>query len=132
MEVYVLDMTDGRIIFAADGEERILTSLFASSITVELIPEKEEISPKNEVLASLKIGEKAKILGISPNCRGQQRRRLMDLGIVPGTIISAEMQSASGDPLGFRILGATIAIRKSQTQFIFIKKIEKEVHEPTA
>jgi DtxR family Mn-dependent transcriptional regulator len=121
-----------RSLFAADGEERILTSLFASSITVELIPEKEEISPKNEVLASLKIGEKAKILGISPNCRGQQRRRLMDLGIVPGTIISAEMQSASGDPLGFRILGATIAIRKSQTQFIFIKKIEKEVHEPTA
>jgi DtxR family Mn-dependent transcriptional regulator len=132
MEVYVLDITDGKITFAADGEECILTTLFASSITVELIPEKEEISPKNEVLASLKIGEKAKILGISPNCRGQQRRRLMDLGIVPGTIISAEMQSASGDPLGFRILGATIAIRKSQTQFIFIKKIEKEVHEPTA
>lgn len=132
MEIYVLDITDGKITFAADGEECILTTLFASSITVELMPEKEEISPKGEVLASLKIGERGKIVGISPNCRGQQRRRLMDLGIVPGTIISAEMKSASGDPIGYRILGATIAIRKNQTQLIFIEKIEKEIHEPTA
>lgn len=129
MEVYVLDITEGKITFAAEGEECILTSLFASSITVELMPEKEEVKPKNEVLSSLKIGEKARITGLSPNCRGQQRRRLMDLGIVPGTIISAEMQSASGDPIGYRILGATIAIRKSQTQLIFIEKIKEEVHE---
>lgn len=132
MEVYILDITDGKITFAANGEECILTTLFASSITVELLPEKEAVSPRNEVLASLNIGQKAKIVGISPNCRGQQRRRLMDLGIVPGTVISAEMKSASGDPIGYRILGATIAIRENQAQHIFIDKIEEEVHETTA
>ncbi len=131
MEVYILDITDGKITFAANGEECILTTLFASSITVELMPEKEERSPKYEVLTSLPIGHQAKIIGISPNCRGQQRRRLMDLGIVPGTVISAEMKSASGDPIGYRILGATIAIRKNQAQYIFIDKIEEKVHETT-
>jgi DtxR family Mn-dependent transcriptional regulator len=131
MEVYILDITDGKITFAADGEELILTTLFASSITVELIPEKETIRPRHDVLSTLKMGEKAKVVGISPNCRGQQRRRLMDLGMVPGTIVSAQMKSASGDPIGYRILGATIAIRKDQTQFIFIDKIEEEVYDTT-
>ena len=37
MQVYVLDVTDGTITFAADGEECLLTALFASSITVEHI-----------------------------------------------------------------------------------------------
>ena len=129
MQVYVLDVTDGRITFAADGEECILTSLFASSITVELIPEKAPINQKQEVLSTLHIGEKAKILGISPNCRGQQRRRLMDLGIIPGSSISAEIKSASGDPVGYRILGTTIAIRKSQADLIFIQKEKSVAHE---
>lgn len=132
MQVYVLDVTDGKITFAADGEECTLTFLFASSITVERVAQPEApISRKHDLLSSLQLGEKAEIAGISPNCRGQQRRRLMDLGIVPGTIVSAEMRSAGGDPVGYRILGATIAIRRNQADLIFIKKVEEKAYEPT-
>jgi DtxR family Mn-dependent transcriptional regulator len=126
MQIFIMDITDGKILFAANGEERILTSLFANSITVERLSTTMPKQEKFELLSSLKKGEKAEIKGISPNCRGQQRRRLMDLGIVPGTIVTAQLQSASGDPTGYEILGATIAIRKQQAEFIFINRLKKE------
>lgn len=130
MEVYVMDVAEGKITFAANGEECTLTPLFAASITVELLPERPSLPPlKYELLSSLRLGEQAEVAGISPNCRGQQRRRLMDLGVVPGTIISAELRSASNDPVAYRIMGATIAIRKDQASLIFINKKENSTNE---
>ncbi|MCB9265264.1 MAG: metal-dependent transcriptional regulator [Lewinellaceae bacterium] len=132
MQVYVMDITEGKVSFAANGEECVLTPLFASSVTVELLPERAPLPQKYELLSSLKLGEKAEVVGISPNCRGQQRRRLMDLGVVPGTIISAELRSASNDPVAYRIMGATIAIRKDQASLIFINKKEALPNEQTS
>ena len=60
------------------------------------------------------------MLGISKALRGQQRRRLMDLGIVPGTEIVAELKSASGDPTAYRIKGASIALRKVLSNRIYL------------
>ena len=122
MQIYVTDVTEKKIIFVADGEECVLTPLFAGYITVEKITTETSKTPKHELLSSLNIGEQAEILGISPNCRGQQRRRLMDLGIVPGSQISAVMKSASGDPVGYRVLGTTIGIRKQHADYVFINR----------
>jgi DtxR family Mn-dependent transcriptional regulator len=122
MHVYVTDVAGNRITFAADGDECNLTPLFAAHITVETVSEKIPVAQKYDLLSSLAIGEKAEVTGISPNCRGQQRRRLMDLGIVPGSLISAEMKSASGDPVGYRVMGTTIGIRKQQADLIFINR----------
>lgn len=121
MQVYITDVDMDKITFAAEGEECVLTPLFASQITVRLFPEEVPITQKHELLSSLRIGEMAEIAGISQNCRGQQRRRLMDLGIVPGSSVSAELRSASGDPVGYRVMGATIGIRKTQADLIFIR-----------
>ena len=114
MQVYITDVAENKITFAADGDERTLTPLFASHITVEIHTEKVSVAQKYDLLSSLEVGENAEVAGISPNCRGQQRRRLMDLGIVPGSHVSAVMKSASGDPVGYRVLGTTIGIRKNQ------------------
>jgi len=122
MQVYVTDVTDKKITFVANGEECVLTPLFAGYITVEKIAEEAFQAPKYDLLSMLKIGEQAEVMGISPNCRGQQRRRLMDLGIVPGSLISAVMRSASGDPVGYRVMGTTIGIRKQHADFVFINR----------
>lgn len=131
MQVYVLDVTEGKITFAAEGEELILTPLFASAVTVQPLPDQQPVSEKQDLLSSLDIGEKAIVKGISANCRGQQRRRLLDLGIVPGTVIAAVIRSASGDPVGYNIMGATIGIRKKQADLIFIDK-KRELNEQPA
>jgi DtxR family Mn-dependent transcriptional regulator len=125
MQVYVTDVDKGKITFAANGDEHSLTPLFAAQITVETLPGTVPLTPKYELLSSLDIGDEAEITGISQNCRGQQRRRLMDLGVVPGSLVSAEIKSASGDPVGYRIMGATIGIRKKQADLIFIQKDNK-------
>ncbi|RME45954.1 MAG: ferrous iron transport protein A [Caldilineae bacterium] len=59
-------------------------------------------------------------------CRGAERRRLMDLGILPGTLIRAEMVSPSGDPTAYRIRGALIALRKEQADRIYITRATEE------
>lgn len=131
MKIQVLEKTPQRIRFMADGEENILAPVVASHVTVVPLPKEQEMEGPHENLSSLKPGEKGRVIAISRACRGQQRRRLMDLGIVPGTIITAEMVSAGGDPVAYEIRGATIALRKSQAKMIFIEPIkELAEHEP--
>lgn len=123
MEVYIMDVTDEKIQFAANGKECILNVLFASNITVEKLSKIEPTQKKYQTLSSLNVGDKAQVIGISPKCRGQERIRLMDLGIVPGTEISVVLKSAFGDPTAYKIMSATIAIRKKQADNIYIKSM---------
>jgi DtxR family Mn-dependent transcriptional regulator len=125
-QVYMVDVSEEKIHFAVNGEECVLTPLFASNITVKKMPGQEPIQEKHPLLSSLKIGEKAEVVSISPKCRGQERRRLMDLGVIPGTVISAELVSASGDPTAYKVMGATIALRKSQADTILIHPLNEE------
>ena len=116
-------MTDKKITFVVNGEECVLTPLFAGHITVEKLSNETNQIQKYDLLSDLKIGEEAEVIAVSPNCRGQQRRRLMDLGIIPGSKISAVIKSASGDPMGYRVMGTTIGIRKQHADFVFINRI---------
>jgi DtxR family transcriptional regulator, Mn-dependent transcriptional regulator len=94
----------------------------AENLNAVIDEHKEEIETKQKTLASLKIGEVAVIKSISKRCRGQQRRRLLDLGVIPGSIVTAEMISASGDPTAYKIKEALIALRKQQAETIYIEE----------
>ncbi|MGB5287485.1 MAG: metal-dependent transcriptional regulator [Ignavibacteriaceae bacterium] len=120
MQVRMMESTKERVRFTANGEESVLAPLFAKNITVAPIKFEKTVEGKFKNLSSLKIGEKGIVLGISKALRGQQRRRLMDLGIVPGTEIVAELKSASGDPTAYRIKGASIALRKVLSNRIYL------------
>jgi DtxR family Mn-dependent transcriptional regulator len=122
MQVKMMEVTNERITFLANGEEVVLAPLFAKNITIAPIKGEVTVKGKFVKLSSLAIGEKGVVLGISKRCRGQQRRRLMDLGVVPGTVIEAEMNSIGGDPVAYRIKGASIALRKKQADRIFLKE----------
>ena len=74
-------------------------------------------------LSSLRAGEQAEIVGMSSLCRGLERNRLLDLGIVPGTVTSVEIVNPSGSPVGYRLRGACIALRKEQADCIRIRKM---------
>ncbi len=43
---------------------------------------------------------------------GLTRRRLLDLGLVPGTKVEVIRRSPVGDPIAFNIRGAVIALRR--------------------
>lgn len=121
MQVQVISKNNDRIKFAADGNECLLAPLFAKNISVVPIETEEEINLNFKNLSELKIGERAEVAGIAGACRGQQRRRLLDLGVVPGTIIKALRSSALGDPVAYELRGSVIALRKKHASYIFIK-----------
>lgn len=63
-------------------------------------------------LDQLKIGQAATVVALHNS--GANRRRLMDLGILPGTPIVAEFRSPLGDPVAYRVRGALVALRRTQ------------------
>ncbi len=116
-----LEAPGGRVRLRLDGAEEELDPLAAAGVTVEPLGEGEEPPVAAATLAALRPGESATVRGIAPTCQGPQRRRLLDLGVVPGTVIVAEFASASGDPIAYRIRGALIALRRQQAAWIQVE-----------
>ncbi|MFZ5777559.1 MAG: FeoA family protein [Bacillota bacterium] len=52
---------------------------------------------------------------------GLPRRRLLDLGFVPGTRVESVRRSPAGDPTAFALRGATIALRHEEADLITIR-----------
>lgn len=122
MTVRVVEAIPGEIRFEAGGRQHVLPPVVARRITVEALPEAEPDREPLETLAELEEGEQARVLGIHPGLQGPQRRRLLDLGLVPGTVVEAELRSAGGDPMAYRIRGALIALREDQARWIQVDR----------
>ena len=126
--IEVVESNPERIQFWANGGEHILAPVIASNISVvETRDEKSQPEESYEPLSALSIGESGRVVHISRRTRGLERRRLMDLGILPGTTIEVEMKSPSGDPTAYKIRGSTIALRHNQADQIRIERsLERE------
>jgi DtxR family Mn-dependent transcriptional regulator len=125
LRVRVLESTREKIRFEAEGVENLLAPVVAANVTVLPLVEERSIEGPFETLGALRVGESARVVGLSRRCRGQQRRRLLDLGLVPGTLVRAEMIGASGDPTAYTIRGATIALRRTHADLIHVRKEER-------
>jgi DtxR family Mn-dependent transcriptional regulator len=121
MQVEVMEAAPSRIRFMADGNECVLAPSFASAVSVARIPAEQRREAPRCVLADIDHGQEVVIEGISRGCRGQARRRLMDLGLVPGTEIRAELESFGGDPVAYIVRGTLVALRRSQAEQIFVR-----------
>ena len=65
-----------------------------------------------DYLYNLPVGRSAVVTSL--NTEGITRRRMMDLGLVPGTKIEALRCSPFRDPKAFKIRGAVIALRREE------------------
>jgi DtxR family transcriptional regulator, Mn-dependent transcriptional regulator len=103
---------------AFEGREVSLPLACAAAVTVARSMSTD--TARRPTLADIAPGHSARVHAISSRCQGAQRRRLLDLGVVPGTLLVAELGSASGDPIAYRIRGALIALRRQQAEWILI------------
>ena len=72
-------------------------------------------------LSELRPGETGvvtKVIGV-----GAIHRRLLAMGILPGTVIRVIRSSPIGDPIEYEIRGVFISLRKSEANYIEIDKI---------
>jgi ferrous iron transport protein A len=70
-------------------------------------------------LRNLQHGEKAQVQQV--HGAGSIRRRLLDLGLLPGTIIERIMDSPIGDPICYRVRGAMIALRAEDADQVLVR-----------
>ena len=124
LQVRMIGGGAGEIRIVAKEEERVLTRTAARNVTVAPLPGPGGAGRAYRTLDSLAQGEAAVVRGIAEALRGQQRRRLMDLGIVPGTPIAAELVSLGGDPIAYRVRGTLVALRKKHSEQILIERQE--------
>lgn len=72
-------------------------------------------------LAALSAGQSALVGEVG----GQEsmRRRLMDLGLIPGTRVTCLVKSPAGDPAAYLIRGTVIALRRCDAATVAARRI---------
>ena len=119
--VRVIENTPQRIRFWVNGDEHLLAPMIANNLAiVPLVETTEDPMTAKHRLTSLQSGDSGRVIKISRACRGSERRRLMDLGILPGTTITAEFVSPSGDPTAYKIRDTLIGLRQDQAKLIYV------------
>lgn len=67
------------------------------------------------------IGEKVKITKVGGE--GELRCRLLDMGLIPKTIVSVQKVAPMGDPIEIHLRGYELTIRKEDAGKIEVSKI---------
>ncbi len=121
----VEDTGAGSIVVRIDGRAVSLPRETAAQVTAEDLPRDERFDESVLRLSDLRPGERAEVVGMSPLIRGLARSRLLDLGVVPGTVLVIDIISPSGDPVAYRIRGAVIALRREQSDRILVRRVRE-------
>ena len=103
-----------RMLIHSQHLQHILAPETAESIFVVEAP--PEAIPLGELLA----GEQGEVIEIDES--GKSIRRLLDIGLVPGSKVETIRVAPLGDPIKFRIKGALISLRRHEANKIWVKK----------
>ncbi len=70
-------------------------------------------------LNTLSVGHSAQVAQVC--AAAAMRRRLMDIGLIPGAQVTCVAKSPSGDPAAYLICGAVIALRNADAAEIQVQ-----------
>ena len=73
-------------------------------------------------LSDLRPGESGVVTALE--MEGLMARRLLDLGLVEGSLVTCVGQSPWGDPAAYRICGAVIALRNADSAAVCVRREE--------
>jgi Fe2+ transport system protein FeoA len=69
-------------------------------------------------LGDVAIGESATVVGFAP---AAPSRRLLEMGFVPGTVVTALRSAPLGDPVEYAVMGGRVAMRRSDASAILVE-----------
>ena len=70
-------------------------------------------------LRHMQVGQKGKITLVEG--KGEMNRRIRDMGLIPGTLISVVGRAPLRDPVAVRLSGVTISLRNSEADHIKVE-----------
>ena len=118
MTVTLLEKTAQLVRFSANGDEHSLDPILAHQLEVLPLADMDDL---RDNLAGFAPGRRVTVLGLARSCRGQERRRLLDLGFVAGTAVEVAMISPSGEPTAYRLRGTLIALHREQARLVMVE-----------
>jgi DtxR family Mn-dependent transcriptional regulator len=121
--IRIIERTSQRLVLSDGEAEYRLAPTVAANIEVAPLPESEVAKAHAIPLTTLLHNQPAEILSLDEAVQGFTRRRFLDLGLTPGTIISPELGNFFGDPRAYRVRGTLIALRKDQASQIWVKPV---------
>ncbi|MBP6209271.1 MAG: FeoA domain-containing protein, partial [Anaerolineales bacterium] len=122
-DIRILEKTPNRYVLSDGENEYRLAPAVASNVSVAALPESETAKASAITLAELTYDQKAEIVVLDEAVQGFTRRRFLDLGLTPGTVIYPELKNFFGDPRAYRVRGTLIALRKDQAAQIWVKPV---------
>ncbi|HEB61150.1 MAG TPA: hypothetical protein ENJ06_04930 [Phycisphaeraceae bacterium] len=115
-----LEKTASTLRFRVHGREQDLPLNIAANIHVTSPSFEEKEKSTSPTLDDLPLHYRAIVKKIDSSCRGFTRRRLLDLGITPGTEIEAELATGGGSARAYRVRDTLIALRREQAKMILL------------
>ena len=82
---------------------------------------------ERKTLAEIQIGQRVEVVGLL--VKGSTRRRLLDLGLLPGTEVRAVMKSPLETPIAYDIRGSLLALRLEDASKIVVKPLPSRYDE---
>lgn len=81
-------------------------------------------------LNNLQVGKSGNITAVGGN--GSLRVRLLDMGLIPGTLVKVYKVAPLGDPIEIHLRGYSLTIRKEDAANISIEESELDADEAAA
>lgn len=73
-------------------------------------------------IGDLRVGERARVAGYAETGRGY-RRKLLALGLTPGTEFSVVRVAPLGDPVEIHVRGSSLSLRKEEAAVLKVEKV---------
>ena len=74
-------------------------------------------------LGELKAGERGRISQVGGS--GGIHRRILDMGVIPGTAVEVERIAPMGDPIWIRLRGYQLSLRKEEAANVSVEVAEE-------
>jgi DtxR family Mn-dependent transcriptional regulator len=122
-DIRIIEKAANRYVLSDGENEYRLAPAVASNIHVAPLPQSEMLKREAIPLMELSHDQRGEIVTLDDAVQGFTRRRFLDLGLTPGTVIYPELQNFFGDPRAYRVRGTLIALRKDQAAQIWVKPV---------
>ncbi|MHC1625089.1 MAG: FeoA family protein [Methermicoccaceae archaeon] len=70
------------------------------------------------------VNEESKVRVIHIKGRGAARKRVLDMGFVPGVEVEVIKKAPLGDPIEFKLKGYHLSLRKKEAETIVVEPVE--------
>ncbi len=95
------------------------------SVTLEEVRQRRRQGGRKAMTTSklndLKPGQKGKVLKI--DARGETNKRIVEMGVTPGSVVELERIAPLGDPIDIKVKGYHLSLRKEEAEGIEIEAL---------